>query len=144
MAGRNWLTAKLLHEGFQVAIPAVDHGIDLLVFDETGEMGVRALPLQLKCANEEQFSLHTKYSDRGIAMVYVWNALDSPRAFILTYEEALQALGDQPSRTASWKKGHYAFTRVPPKLRERLLPYENRWSWLREHLASRPASGTLR
>ena len=139
MAGRNWLIAKLLDKGFQVAVPAVDHGIDLIVFEETGNMGVRAMPLQLKCAREERFSLNTKYNRRGITMIYIWYALDKPKSFMLTYAEALEALGER-ANTSSWEKGHYAVTRVPSALRALLEGYEDRWDWLRDRLAQQPSS----
>ena len=32
VAGRNWLTANLLTRGFEVAVPIVDRGVDLIVF----------------------------------------------------------------------------------------------------------------
>src|SRR5277367_1348565 len=104
MAGRNWLTAQLLHRGLQVAVPVVDHGIDLIVFKEGGAEGIRTLPLQLKCASDERFSLHTKYKGRGIPLVYIWNALSEPRMFVLTYDEALAELGEKAAKTASWDK----------------------------------------
>lgn len=50
IAGRNWLTAQLLVRGFEVAIPTIDRGVDVIVFKETGNHGIRALPLQLKCS----------------------------------------------------------------------------------------------
>ena len=143
MAGRNWLVAKLLDKGFQVSIPVVDHGIDLIVFDEVGERGIRALPLQLKCAREERFSLSTKYDGRGVVMTYIWNALDNPTVFMLTYEEALSALGRR-ANTPSWDKGHYTVTRVPSALRTLLENrYGDRWDWLRERLAEQPPSNVL-
>ncbi|SPU55418.1 Uncharacterised protein [Brevundimonas vesicularis] len=80
VAGRNWLTAQLLMRGFEVATPVVDRGVDLIVFKEVGEQGIRALPLQLKCSSGESFSLDRKYEGRGIPLAYVWNVLRASMA----------------------------------------------------------------
>lgn len=142
VAGRNWLTANLLTRGFEVAVPIVDRGVDLIVFREVGEDGIRALPLQLKCASAESFSLDRKYEGRGIPLIYVWNVLSQPTAFMLTYEEALDVLGAQAAATKSWSEGgKYAITSVGSALRARLQPYEGRWDWLDQRLKSQPASG---
>jgi hypothetical protein len=101
IAGRNWLAAQLLVQGFEVATPVVDRGIDLIVFREVGEAGIRALPLQLKCASAESFSLDRKYAGRGIPLVYVWNVLTQPAAYFLSYAEALAMLGEQAVHTDS-------------------------------------------
>ena len=94
VAGRNWLTAQLLLEGIRVATPTFDEGIDLIAFKEIPTHGIKALPLQLKCAREEVFSLDRKYADRNMAMVYVWNVLEAPSAYVLSYEEAHELLGN--------------------------------------------------
>lgn len=142
IAGRNWLTAQLLARGFEVAVPEVDRGIDLIVFREVGAAGIRALPLQLKCSSLEGFSLHRKYEGRGIPMAYVWNVLGQPEVYFLTYDEALIALGEQAAKTASWSKdGYYAFTRVSDDLRSRLALYRGRWDWIAAQLDAQPTSG---
>lgn len=140
-AGRNWFTAQLLLRGLEVSVPIVDLGIDLIVFKEVGDAGIRALPLQLKCASAESFGIDRKYAGRGIPMVYVWNVLDQPTAFLLTYEEALAALGPA-AETSSWRDGgRYTKSYIPKLLRERLLPYQDRWEWLNDRLDSQPTSG---
>ena len=140
MAGRNWLTAQLLTRGIGVAIPAVDHGIDLIVFREVGDAGIRALPLQLKCAKQESFGLHRKYEGRGIPLVYIWHVLEQPIAYFLDYAEAREALGSA-TETASWRRGAYTFNRISPALQTRLNPYRDRWSWLMSRIAAQPTSG---
>ncbi|MDZ4371570.1 MAG: hypothetical protein U1C74_09150 [Phenylobacterium sp.] len=143
IAGRNWLTSQLLTKGFEVATPAVDQGIDLIVFREVGEAGIRALPLQLKCGSAESFSLDRKYAGRGIPMAYVWNVLDQPTAYFLTYDEALSVLGEQAASTASWnEKGYYASTRISSALRARLEPFRSRWDWIAAQLEAQPTSGS--
>jgi hypothetical protein len=142
MAGRNWLTAQLLAQGFEVAIPAVDRGIDLIVFREVGEAGIRALPLQLKCASGESFSLDRKYAGRGIPLVYIWNVLNQPVAYFLEYGEALVVLGERAAATTSWiAGGYYTINRISPDLRARLEPYRARWQWLTSRLEAQPTSG---
>ena len=142
VAGRNWLTAQLLMRGFEVSTPVVDRGVDLIVFKEVGEQGIRALPLQLKCASAESFSLDRKYEGRGIPLAYIWNVTANPVAFLMTYEEALAVLGPKAAASQSWMAGgKYAVTRVGADLRQRLLPFENRWDWLAERLSAQPESG---
>lgn len=143
IAGRNWLTAQLLTRGFEVATPAVDRGIDLIVFREVGAAGIRALPLQLKCATTESFSVDNKYAGRGIPLAYVWNVLTQPIVYFLKYDEALDALGEQAVRTDSWTlKGYYARNHISADMRSRLAPYLNRWEWLAGQLDGQPASGS--
>lgn len=143
IAGRNWLMAQLLVRGFEVAAPVVDRGVDLIVFREVGNLGIRALPLQLKCASTESFSLDRKYEGRGIPLVYIWNVLTQPVAYMLTYEEAKSVLGAQASNTKSWTEGgRYAFTSIGTDLRSRLRPFAGRWEWLETQLNSQPTSGS--
>ena len=141
-AGRNWLSAQLLLRGLEVSVPIVDRGIDLIVFKEIGDAGIRALPLQLKCASAESFSLDRKYAGRGIPLVYVWNVLTQPTAFFLTYDEALVALGEQAALTASWAdRGYYSKNYISADLRARLADFDNRWKWLEDRLEHQPTSG---
>lgn len=142
IAGRNWLTAQLLVRGFEVAIPTIDRGVDVIVFKETGNHGIRALPLQLKCSANESSNLDRKYEGRGIPLAYIWNSLSSPTVLFLTYEEALAVLGNQAASTASWQRqGRYAVTRVGGELRSKLSTYAHRWEWLSAKLEGQPASG---
>lgn len=142
IAGRNWLTAQLLTQGFEVATPAVDQGIDLIVFREVGAAGIRALPLQLKCASAESFSLDRKYEGRGIPLVYIWNVLTEPVAYFLDYEEALAVLGEKAISTAPWTvNGYYTRNSISPDLRSRLAPFLNRWDWIARQLEAQPTSG---
>ena len=143
IAGRNWLMAQLLTRGFEVAVPVVDRGVDLIVFKEVGDLGIRALPLQLKCASAETFSLDRKYQGRGIPLAYVWNVMTVPSVYFLTFDEASDALGAKALGTASWRDGgKYAITSVGQGLRLRLKPFLDRWEWLEQRLASQPTSGS--
>lgn len=143
IAGRNWLMAQLLIRGFEIAVPVVDRGVDLIVFREVGNLGIRALPLQLKCSSLEGFGLDRKYEGRGIPLVYIWNVLTQPVAHMLTYEEAKLVLGNQASSTKSWTEGgKYAVTSIGKDLRARLQPFAGRWEWLESQLNSQPTSGS--
>lgn len=142
-AGRSWLSAQLLLRGLEVSVPIVDRGIDLIVFKEVGDAGILALPLQLKCASAESFSLDRKYAGRGIPLVYVWNVLHQPSAFMLTFDEALDALGPEATASRSWVDGgRYAKNYISAGLRSRLGAYQDRWEWLEARLNDQPASGS--
>lgn len=144
VAGRNWLMAQLLTRGFEVAVPVVDRGVDLIAFREVGHEGIRALPLQLKCASFESFSLDRKYEGRGIPLIYIWDVLRQPTAFMLSYDEALSVLGAQAAASKSWTDGgKYSITTIGNGLRSRLQPYAGRWAWLDERLTSQPTSGNV-
>lgn len=141
VAGRSWLSAQLLLRDIEVSVPIVDRGVDLIVFKEVGARGIRALPLQLKCASGEAFGLDQKYAERGIPLVYVWNVLTEPSAYILTYDEALIALGKATASTSWIKAGRYDKNYISAELRARLAPYRNRWDWVEGQLDLQPTSG---
>jgi hypothetical protein len=141
LAGRSWVTSRLLAHDLQVATPVVDSGVDLIAFNEVGVGGIRALPIQLKCATTEAFSLDRKYEGRGITMIYVWYAFTDPSAFILSYEEALEVLGSKAASTPSFSdRGAYSASYVSKRRKEQLMPFLNRWAWLSERVASQPES----
>ncbi|MFA4940175.1 hypothetical protein [Brevundimonas sp.] len=113
LAGRSWVVSRLLAHGIEVATPVVDSGIDLIAFKEAGVGGIKALPLQLKCATGEAFSLNAKYAERGITMIYVWRVMIAPTAFIMSYAEALAVLGEKSASTASFaEQGAYSMSSV--------------------------------
>jgi len=141
-AGRNWLTSQLLVRGFEVSIPVVDRGVDLIVFKEIGSAGIRALPLQLKCSLYESFSVDRKYEGRGIPLCYIWNVLGTPTALLMNYDEALDSLPESARKSASWaQNGYYTITNNPSAdLRSKLMEFADRWNWLSELLESQPQS----
>ncbi len=143
IAGRNWLVAQLLGRRFQVATPEVDLGIDLIAFREVGAAGIRALPLQLKCSSKEEFSLDAKYAGRGIPLVFVWNVFAHPVAYMMTFEEALDVVGERAAPTDSFaKKGYYRRSAVSKVQREKLATFQDRWDWIDQALMHQPVSGT--
>ena len=142
LAGRNWLVVQLLKREIDVAIPVVDRGVDVIAFREVGLHGIKAQPLQLKCAAADSFSLDRKYADRGVPLVYIWRVFDQPVAYILTYDEALEVLGEQSRSSASWMEGgKYSATSVGARLKDGLAPFEGRWDWLENRLSQQPVSG---
>lgn len=141
-AGRNWLTSQLLLRGFEVSIPVVDRGVDLIVFKEVGNAGIRALPLQLKCSSRVSFNIDQKYEGRGIPLCYIWHVLERPEAFFLNYEEAVDVLPQEARSSASWvERKYYAVTKDSPWVRNGLAKYANRWDWLTRRLDAQPTSG---
>lgn len=141
LAGRSWVVSRLLAHGIEVATPVVDSGIDLIAFKEVGAGGIRALPLQLKCATAENFSLDAKYAERGITMVYVWHVMTTPRAYIMSYEEALTVLGEKSAATPSFSgRGTYSMSSVSKDKQQRLGAFLDRWDWLKSRIEEQPES----
>ncbi|WP_433935298.1 hypothetical protein [Brevundimonas diminuta] len=69
--------------------------------------------------------------------------LGQPTAFFLTYEEALEVLGEAAISTKSWTVGgKYTVTNVGSRLREKLAAYSSRWDWLADQLSEQPTSGS--
>jgi hypothetical protein len=99
-AGRRTLEHRLLASGFQVAEPAYDSGIDLIVFQEQPFI---AWPVQMKAATGEPISVDRKYEGRNIYMAYVLRVFDpAPRIAILPYSEAVRIVATPHEHTSSW------------------------------------------
>jgi len=135
LVGTALLEAALVREGFNVARPAIDFGIDLIVFSAQTDKYFKAIPIQIKVSTEARFELHRKYSRfKDLVLAYIWNIHKKPRFFFMTYEEALDVLGPRASKSESWKKGYYSFSKISKTRLEKLRNYENRWDWLRVKL----------
>lgn len=140
--GTALLQAELARQGFEVAKPIFDRGIDLIVFSSVGDGGFRALPIQVKAASAESFVVQKKYRKiGGLILAYVWGVESTPRFFLMTYDEAVALLGSA-AETRSWKEhGVYSWTRrVDAGRKRQLSKFENRWEWLRQRL-SLPSHG---
>ena len=131
LAGRNWLAAQLQRSGIEVARPERDRGVDLIAYidRDTRVPNFVALPLQIKAATCEVFSLNTKYAKfPGLVLVYVWNLADSAKTkcFALTYPEALHVAEQMGwTQTNSWAlQGSYSTTRPSKRLCALLAKYE--------------------
>lgn len=139
--GRNLLITELVRAGIEVATPLRDHGIDIIAYvdidEQAGMTSARsrfmAVPIQMKAATLQRFSLHRKYARlSNLLLVYVWNVtgLAPPQYFALTYAEALHVAEQSGwTSTKSWntsekgKQGKYSATKVSAKLLERLEPF---------------------
>jgi hypothetical protein len=136
--GTALLQAELARQGFEVAKPIFDRGIDLIVFSSESPHEFRALPIQVKAASAESFVVNKKYQKFGdLILAYVWGVESQPRFFLLTYDEAVSLLGSA-KETRSWRDaGAYSWTRRVDNRRKRAMEeYESRWEWLRARLAA--------
>ena len=89
--GRNFLISELLLAGFEVAIPARDRGIDLIIYKDHNKF--TACPIQMKVASERSFSIDRKYEKfPNLIMAYVWNVKDPNKTvtYALTYKQAVE------------------------------------------------------
>jgi len=129
--GRAALIAQLVGDGLEVAQPDRDAGVDLLAFTFDPW---HVVPIQLKAATAEAFSVDRKYERLAAApllMVYVWNARSATdlQFYAMTWREAegiASSLGW--TQTQSWLrepplKGSYATSRPPRRLKEAIAPH---------------------
>lgn len=131
LLGTAHLEAMLIKEGFEVAKPIRDKGIDLIAFRDITDQDFRAVPIQVKAASESAFYINKKYMGRNIIMAYVWHVLQSPRIFLVPYDEAVMLLPEKTRATNSWsEKGIWAITRPGREITRALEQYENRYDLL--------------
>lgn len=130
--GRSALTAALVADGLEVAHPERDRGIDLIAFTEDPWA---VIPVQMKAATREVFSLHGKYERiPGLVMVYLWNARSAGEAeFYAMSWGGAKAIADELgwTSTRSWvERGRYDNTRPGARIRGMLEPHRmapGRW-----------------
>lgn len=140
LIGTAALEAELIRQGFEVAHPNRDRGIDLIVYTDEPSKPFSAVPIQVKASSGTGFGVFKKYEkfDRMI-FAYIWNALDRPRFFIVPYQDAVALLPDAQKQTKSWlredKDGAYSWTNVPKAIRDDLQAYENRWDLIKKALS---------
>lgn len=122
---RCWLEARLLRLGFQVARPAYDRGIDLIVFLDDPLAPFHAIPVQIKAATERRFNVHRSLCNRGIVMAYIWYALsDSPALYLVAHDEALLLPPVVDQNGASWvTRGEWNDSWVGQPRQQALTPY---------------------
>jgi hypothetical protein len=120
--GRNRLVDELLRAGLEVAFPARDRGIDLIVYADKGQ-GVQSFvvkPIQMKAASVRSFGIDRKYAAfPNLILAYVWyvGEADKTLTCALTYPDAVsiaKRMGYTKSR--SWGKGRYDRTEVGGRL----------------------------
>ena len=131
----SWLESILMRQGFEVARPVRDKGIDLIVYLDNSDDEFSATPIQIKSAQGKTFSIQRKYEDRGIVMAYIWGATgDNPTLFLVPYDDAvdlLELIGNA-AESASWKTKKQYSTQAPSKkLFEALSKYKNKFEVLR-------------
>jgi len=130
LLGRNRLIDDILRGGLEVATPARDSGIDLIVFSTgvSDQSGFCARPIQLKASSKEAFGIHQKYEkfpDMLIAHVWHVNTREEIVVYVMSYREAIkigEAMGWTDTR--SWQNGNAYTTSSPSqKLKDLLLPF---------------------
>lgn len=139
LVGRAALESRLIREGFEVARPTRDKGIDLIVFLDEPSLPFAALSIQMKSYRGTRFGVWRKYEGMtDLVHVYVWNVLDAPRFFLMNWAEAAALVPEQRKRTPSWNredsKAGWSWKNPPRDVASELVRYENRWAWLRERL----------
>ncbi len=138
LMGRHRLVEALIHENIEVAMPLRDKGVDLIAYMSatpesaapSGAMGrFVAVPIQMKSASEERFSVHKKYEGiAGLLLVYVWH-VDNPvklAFYAMTYKQSLDVAESRGmTKTNSWTKpsGKYSATSISEPLRQELKPF---------------------
>jgi hypothetical protein len=133
------LTAALIREGFEIARPIRDRGIDLIVFSDSPGEPFAAIPIQVKAHSGAALAVHRKYEKFvGLVHAVVWQALTEPRYFLFDNDEAISLVPERSRQTSSWTRpgGHWTWTDAPHNLQVRMAPFENRWAWLRSRLST--------
>ena len=130
LVGRAALEAELIRNGFEVAQPARDRGIDLIAYSDDPDKPFAAIPIQMKVSSGESFGVYRKYEKfNNLVMVHIWNVLDEPRFFVVPYEESLQFVPDLDGH--SWQNNKlYTWTKTPKHIQEKLAVYEDGWDIL--------------
>jgi hypothetical protein len=124
--GRNLLVSWLVSDGLEVARPERDRGIDLIAYRD--DQMFTAVPIQMKAATSESFSVNRKYDKFGpsLLLVHVWN-MGTPDqvAYCLTYAEGMAVAEEMGyTNTATWQqRGEYSTTSPSAKLRALLQPH---------------------
>jgi len=132
LIGRHALIEQLLSAGLEVALPVIDHGIDLIAFSDKTD-AFYAVPIQLKAALGKCFSVDLRYAQfPSLLIVFAWHVQDSrKRFFALTQLEAVSVSQEMGfTSSTSWAHGRYAVTSPSRKLEERLSAFEmdgDRW-----------------
>jgi len=130
ITGRSLLVSIFVSENIEVAEPVRDHGIDLIIHSNLSIRRFSAVPIQLKAAQKETFSVSKKYLKfPDLYMAYVWNVTEPQRAsiYIMLHSVAVEIAtrhGYTNSRSWSEKGGYSVNTRIPKALSTSLEPYK--------------------
>ncbi len=139
LVGRAALETELIKRGFELARPHRDKGIDLLVFLDEPTKPFSALPIQMKAYTGTTFGVQRKYERmKGLVLVYIWDILNKPRFFMMSYSEAARLVPKERKLTPSWNKpfpkGGWHWTKAPKDVVKKIERFEDRWDWLRDQL----------
>jgi hypothetical protein len=146
IVGTAALTAALIREGFEIARPLRDNGVDLIVFSDDSARPL-AIPLQVKVHSETGLEVFRERYERFPGLVYavVWQALSQPRFFLFDHDEAVALIPETSRQTSSWTRadGHWTWThlKVPQDVQLNMARLENRWDWLRSRLLRADSAG---
>lgn len=140
---------ELLRASLEVAFPARDRGIDLIVYADKGQ-GVQtfvAKPIQMKAASIRSFGIDRKYTAfPNLIIAYVWYVGDADKTVTcaLSYPDAV-SIAEQMgfTKSLSWAKGRYDRTEVGGRLLKMLEDHRRRQpSGVRWLLGHRKLKGT--
>ncbi len=136
-AGELLIASRLLQQGFGVARPVVDDGIDLFAYSITDPKLV--VPVQVKtysnpCVNFEK----TWWSRHQVLLITVW-LKPAPRFFLFSnLEDVEQCLGDTYRNSNVWSahNGRYAVNKnkFQPAHDERFRPFEDAWEKVEQRI----------
>jgi hypothetical protein len=134
------LTTAMLRQGFEIARPLRDRGVDLIVFSDTFPRP-SAIPIQAKIHSETGLDVYReKYQNfPGIVYAIVWHAASQPRYFLFDHTEACSLIPETSRQQSCWTRpsGHWVWTHpVPQHLHVNIAKFENRWDWLRSRLSA--------
>lgn len=136
LIGTAALEAELIRQGFEVARPNRDRGIDLIVYSDQKDKPFSAVPIQVKAATDRSFGIYKKYEKfTGLVLVFIWYATTKePHYFLLTHQESLKFLKDPEGH--SWQSNEcYTWPKIPKWLEEGLNEYKDNWKLLHQKLA---------
>lgn len=131
ITGRSLLISVFVSENLEVAQPLRDKGIDLIVYMDDSIHGFGSLPIQLKSARKETFSISKKYLNMpNLYMAYVWH-VEKPQEssiFIMRHTVAVSIAENHGyTKNNSWtkEKGEWSVSSISDqgRLKQSLEPY---------------------
>jgi hypothetical protein len=132
-AGEAALASRLLAEGFHVARPLPDSGVDLVVL--APDFG-RVAPVQVKTARAPSYAFRRSwFRPVDVVLVICWLLPQGPRFFVFDgLADVERFLGDS-ARTDSWvQRGLWSLSAAGPAHEAALRPFENGWQALQRRL----------
>jgi hypothetical protein len=121
--GTAYIVEQLYREGLRIALPDIDDGVDLIVYDQGESRPFISVPVQIKAFSNEEFFSDEKYLRiDGLFIVYLWHVGtgQAVQAFGMRYCEA-EKIVDQHGWSRN--KGRYVITRGTQSLRDALQPF---------------------